>query len=485
MAVTAYQGVKLGSALATVAVRLYGQPGTAVLEPAGMTAKLRAKIGMPAGAELLQRRAFKQIDGWVTRELRDGRIRRGDVKAAIHAVEAALRHFGEDPSRAAMLATINRKQLAQELLNAGAEHKRALGNAPAQLIFDRLLEACITELQTLVPIGDQRVAAGLKLVEEWSIEAQEDIKAELDALAQGRAGIMNALDVGLDEVHQAAHKSIQEISWIRGEIALLRAEVRVEFDNAFDHHQLNNPPRDPPVIVKANSAARMARYLALTNGNASEAMRLYQWNREVSGELYRSIYVLEIALRNAMDQQLRTFNASQDALGREEWSLYPVRLIEKLGTPRATRLKPDPESRIHESVVKATNVARARANSPAAEPTHDDVIAQTTLRLWRGFLPAGENARRKALWRECLKGAFPFLHLPPVWIGAQVESIVNARNRVAHLEPFLSLRRLRDTANAIDSVLWAINPEVAHWQQSTQRLTVLMSHSVARQVGMN
>ena len=63
-----------------------------------------------------------------------------------------------------------------------------------------------------------------------------------------------------------------------------------------------------------------------------EAIRLYRWNIDLSGAVYEALHVFEVVLRNALDEQLRSWNASQPdpSTGRfhsPDWLIDPSALL--------------------------------------------------------------------------------------------------------------------------------------------------------------
>ncbi len=64
-------------------------------------------------------------------------------------------------------------------------------------------------------------------------------------------------------------------------------------------------------VIKAISEERFHPYLKHAENNHDAALRLYQKNIEVSQSFYAPLSVLEITLRNKIDQQFQDyFNAS-------------------------------------------------------------------------------------------------------------------------------------------------------------------------------
>lgn len=62
----------------------------------------------------------------------------------------------------------------------------------------------------------------------------------------------------------------------------------------------------PEWIREVLSTPRFAPYLARTNGDVEAAIRLYWWNVEISAAFCTPLHCLELALRNAMHERLRT-----------------------------------------------------------------------------------------------------------------------------------------------------------------------------------
>lgn len=226
-------------------------------------------------------------------------------------------------------------------------------------------------------------------------------------------------------------------------------------------------PTQPGTSLKAISTAlsapRLGPYLTLSGGSVQSAVRLYQWNVKLSGAVYETLHVVEVAFRNAIDQRLCQWNAAQinrrtGQLHSSEWVLDPSHLLQRL-------------------LASDLNAARRRARVAvkAGEPggrsvTHDDVVAQLTFGTWRYLLP-GTDPGRQLLWNKSLCQAFPYLALPPQDLVSKIDGIYRLRNRVAHLEPVLRGDLVRDQYNNMRDVLEAIDPALKDWFISNQRVT--------------
>jgi hypothetical protein len=102
-------------------------------------------------------------------------------------------------------------------------------------------------------------------------------------------------------------------------------------------------------------------------------------------------------------------------------------------------------------------------------------VAQTSLGTWRYLLPDRDRGRQH-LWVHAVSGAFP--HLPACRSGPDVTSAVDRvyrlRNRVAHLEPLLDVRRVRGQVESAYEVAGWIDPELRSWLTGGQRVSTVL-----------
>lgn len=64
-------------------------------------------------------------------------------------------------------------------------------------------------------------------------------------------------------------------------------------------------------VANLLSPPRLAPYLRASGGNLRAALKLYQWNVEMSSAVYMMLHLVEVFLRNSIDKQLRAWNATQ------------------------------------------------------------------------------------------------------------------------------------------------------------------------------
>ena len=66
---------------------------------------------------------------------------------------------------------------------------------------------------------------------------------------------------------------------------------------------------------------RFQTYLAAANQDPEKALALYQWNIDVAAAVTSTLAIVEVALRDTIDQQLREWNTIQG--GTHEWITRP------------------------------------------------------------------------------------------------------------------------------------------------------------------
>lgn len=211
------------------------------------------------------------------------------------------------------------------------------------------------------------------------------------------------------------------------------------------------------------SAPRLAPYLAAASGNHKDALRLYGWNIDLSGAAYEALHAFEVVLRNAIDQELCTWNATQTdratgAPHSSDWLMDPAHLLRRL---------------LNRDLAKAQNRARTALRTSGRQAGHPDVLAQLTFGTWRFLLPDRDRGRQ-LLWRQALHHAFTHGNPTPRALVGDVDSIYRLRNRVAHLEPLLAQGAVRAEYLAMRRVLASIDPVAEQWFISRQRITAAL-----------
>lgn len=188
--------------------------------------------------------------------------------------------------------------------------------------------------------------------------------------------------------------------------------------------------------------ARHQTYIETAGEDLERAGELYAWGTSLAGAWHSHIGYIEVAIRNAMDRELRIWNAAQSGSYGQDWT----------ADGGASTL-------LYNIIRKSISDARESAQKDAdkrpmghprkdAVPNHDDVVAQLTFGAWSRLImpPYGPhgvgNDRQRQLWREALHKSFPGATPDEGgrrYVGEQLEAIRRLRNRIAHHENLLDL----------------------------------------------
>lgn len=210
-------------------------------------------------------------------------------------------------------------------------------------------------------------------------------------------------------------------------------------------------------IPKYLSEPRFSRYLAACDNDFDRALALYEANIRLSGTAMEAINIVEVTLRNAMDEQLRKWNATH--INNEGWTQLPAAHLANI-------------------INQGDNLPNARKKAKKAlgrkkKPGHDDVVAQLSFGTWYFMLPGKRDDRssKGVLWDNALKNAFPMRHnVPPASIKESISIVYDLRNRVAHFEPIYSLH-LEGKRSAMSKVLHVIDRPIKKWFTETERFS--------------
>jgi hypothetical protein len=168
---------------------------------------------------------------------------------------------------------------------------------------------------------------------------------------------------------------------------------------------------------------------------------LYEWNVLASGAFFESIGALEIALRNAMHEQLTVWCASEP----NQWYDDPMKVF---NTP----------------TMQSITVARDRVNKKGVGETPGRVVAELSFGFWRYLLT---GSYQQPLWVPCLQAVFPGAKRSN--IETRVAALHDLRNRIAHHEAIFARDLLRDYDSLIE-VAEHLHPRLAWWIDSRSRV---------------
>jgi len=206
------------------------------------------------------------------------------------------------------------------------------------------------------------------------------------------------------------------------------------------------------------AAARLQHYLVECGGDAAAAMRLYEWNAEISSAFWESLSFLEVAFRNAIDGQMTTIHTKK---GRaEHWIFDDAHELGRDGQG------PGKHSYPFEDV--ATAMRRVRNNNMPL--SSGQVISEISFGFWHQMV----SRRQRFLWPD-LVAAFPnspnrrqdTIHDP-------VASLRDFRNRIGHHHRIWSLP-IADKYYELLDVASYIDADLPAWIECRSRVIAILA----------
>lgn len=217
-------------------------------------------------------------------------------------------------------------------------------------------------------------------------------------------------------------------------------------------------------ILKRLHPSRIETYTRYSQGDKEKALQLYLWNLRLGSAFHLSLSIFEVILRNAIDEKLRDWNASQINLFGEyhspDWLKDPARPLNSLTKGARTQA--------------TQNAAKARSARASDHPrkdediSHNDILAQLSFGAFVRLLPILDETEktykaRQVLWNESISSIFTSNteQLKLIQVD-RISRIHSLRNRVAHLEPLLGVN-VRARHRDMIKVIGAIEPEIQGW----------------------
>lgn len=178
--------------------------------------------------------------------------------------------------------------------------------------------------------------------------------------------------------------------------------------------------------------ARVGCKIPVTN---EHAILLHEWNATLAFSLLASLQILEISLRNHMNDALTAHFQSETWWG--EWKGSQM-------VPSACVL-----GKQAEDIGEAIRVAARRPKGI----TPGGVISELSFGFWLALIgPAYDNPANKnlAYWRNCLSAVFSRAKkVSRKEVHDELEQIIKIRNTCAHHEPIVHLQVVVEFSNAV------------------------------------
>lgn len=221
-------------------------------------------------------------------------------------------------------------------------------------------------------------------------------------------------------------------------------------------------PGDIASIMRLLSPERLRALTTLT-GSDDAAIELHQETLRLGSALMHVTATVEIALRNAVCENLSHYFAVPNWLTQTpvhfQWREPERKKIEQ-GVDSARRAEYSKMSQAEKAALDAlaypngrppntSHLKRSKDRRKRIVVSEGKVIAELTLYFWKRLYGPEYD---QTLWRTTLKRTFPYKKLARAEIAVRLEQIYQSRNRLAHHEPVLH-KRFSDTVAAIEFVV--------------------------------
>lgn len=188
------------------------------------------------------------------------------------------------------------------------------------------------------------------------------------------------------------------------------------------------------------TSERLSSYLKTSSQDLHRAFVLYEWNMRASAAVMTTCAMVEVLVRNALDEKGQAFAAKRHP-GSSWFDIVPL----------------DRQGRA--DVAKA----RDRATRGGRPQKHGRIVAELPLGFWR-FLATSRYLT--SLWIPALQHAFPHgpgdVRVRRKQVDHRLQQLNFVRNRAAHHEPIHRRDLARDEHLAIEVVSW-ICADSAAW----------------------
>lgn len=160
-------------------------------------------------------------------------------------------------------------------------------------------------------------------------------------------------------------------------------------------------------LVDILSPDRFSTYLGWAEGDVSVAERLYSYNIQLSADFYASLHMLEVALRNRVDEALTQTHGAG-------WMHSTAVLVEAYQQGCVAQ-------------------AQATLERDRKAVTHSQMVAELNFGFWSSVFGPSSNH----LW-GALRPIFKTNGLKRAIVSQKLRDLRRLRNRIAHYEPILA-----------------------------------------------
>lgn len=225
-------------------------------------------------------------------------------------------------------------------------------------------------------------------------------------------------------------------------------------------------------IITALSDPRFQTYKQHVCNDEKKALDLYLWNIEMSRAVIATTGMVEVQLRNSINQALVRWNLQQPVTDPARSTPYSAGWLRDPAPKLAQVINPPNKPEYWKKAIPSLKNEQGVLKKPMHQQTHDDLVAGLSFGSWTYLLPkpnAGDNNARKFLWEDALSLEFKarpgtgYIYESHGTIYNWANAVQYARNRASHLEPLLNTDEIIWYHRAAHRLLNSLNPAASSW----------------------
>jgi hypothetical protein len=199
------------------------------------------------------------------------------------------------------------------------------------------------------------------------------------------------------------------------------------------------------VVEDKLSSNRLETYLNDANGEKLLSVFLYEWNNQLSSALWELISLVEVGLRNSIDEKMSERAAILNQ--KKHWIFDENK---ELGRRDSGQSHKFPYQEIQNAI------KRVRKNHKEVSP--QQVISETSLGFWHQMV----SMKSLAVWPD-IASAFPFApSRDQRYVSELVQDLRKLRNRISHHHK-LHQNSIERGELMILELAKALHPDFADW----------------------
>ena len=206
------------------------------------------------------------------------------------------------------------------------------------------------------------------------------------------------------------------------------------------------------VVERTASKQRFDKYLSASENDGAQALKLYQWNTEISSAFWGQLGHMEIALRNTISNRISLY--SQKVYKEDDW-ISISRKKEIFASGELDRI----------------NEAQVRVANNKNEVSLDQIVSELPLGFWATLL----GRRYRNLWPELAGGFLGLASRDSKGLVHFVQEARWLRNRIGHHHRIWNLN-LENHHLGILRISHLIDPEFERWLSSVSTVPELLIH---------